>query len=478
MARPEMVSFLLLQVVLWLLAGARKNEGRYLWLLVPVMALWVNSHALFSVGAFCIGCAVGGTLAARIPLLPSGWRQASSLGPEATRRLFLSAGAAALVTLLNPYFLEGLLFPLELMSRFDVSNAAFQTIGEFRRPFSGYFLTFSIGAFQAFFFLSIAVICLAAVAGWRAPKKARASTEAQTPGFDLAWALIFIGLVCLSVMARRNMCLFALGATPIVGASLALIGAIDDLVKLRSTANGISARAKLAAQFAVATVVAVLLYQHHVGLPDGLQLRLPLVGSGLSLGVWFVPLAVIVIVGEIFMRDNAYCNGFLKQRLENLGAETMMAPAREWIELSSVRYREESNWRGEILNVVKARIQGYFQTRISSKYEHALAEAIDADRVFPVEELLEAALVEELAMAPVELETMAVEEAELAEGRSAIRMLLVLGLLVAVAVGTAMAIREVRRRREEARERELVAVPVEPESLEAEDDVALEAIAE
>jgi hypothetical protein len=222
--RPEMVSFILLQVVLWVLMTARRNDGRTLWLLVPVMFLWVNCHSLFIIGLFCIGCAVGGTLAGRLPLLPSGWREASSLGPEATRRLFLSAGAAALVTLLNPYFLEGLLFPLKLMSRFDASNAAFQIIGEFRRPFSGYFLTFSIGAFQAFFFLGIAVTCGAALAGWRAPRKGGKGTEASAPGFHLAWVLIFLGLAYLSVLARRNTSLFAIGAAPIVGAFLALVG--------------------------------------------------------------------------------------------------------------------------------------------------------------------------------------------------------------------------------------------------------------
>jgi len=98
---------------------------------------------------------------------------------------------------------------------------------------------------------------------------------------------------------------------------------------------------------------------------------------------------VIAVVGEIFMRDNPYCSGFLRQRLENLGAETVMAPMREWIELSSVRYREESGWRGEILNVVKATIQAYFQHRIGSKYEHALHDAIDSHRALPVEEILE-----------------------------------------------------------------------------------------
>jgi len=62
---------------------------------------------------------------------------------------------------------------------------------------------------------------------------------------------------------------------------------------------------------------------------------------------------------------------------------------REWIELSSVRYREESGWRGEILNVVKATIQAYFQHKIGAKYEHALHDAIDSHRVLPVEEILD-----------------------------------------------------------------------------------------
>ena len=83
----------------------------------------------------------------------------------------------------------------------------------------------------------------------------------------------------------------------LVAGGLALIGAVDDLVKLRGTANGISARSKLAAQLAVATVAAVLLYHHHAAIADGLQLRLPLAGAGFSLGLWFIPLAVVVIVG-------------------------------------------------------------------------------------------------------------------------------------------------------------------------------------
>ncbi len=83
-----------------------------------------------------------------------------------------------------------------------------------------------------------------------------------------------------------------------VAGGMALVGAVDDLVKLRGHANGISARAKLAGQLAVAGVAAVILYQHHAQTPDALLLKVPLTGVGIPLGVWFIPLAVLVIVGS------------------------------------------------------------------------------------------------------------------------------------------------------------------------------------
>ena len=82
-----------------------------------------------------------------------------------------------------------------------------------------------------------------------------------------------------------------------VAGGLTLLGAIDDFVKLRTPGNGITARTKLAGQFIVAAVAALLLYYDHAALADGLALPPPLAGSGLSLGLWFIPLAIVVIVG-------------------------------------------------------------------------------------------------------------------------------------------------------------------------------------
>jgi phospho-N-acetylmuramoyl-pentapeptide-transferase len=83
----------------------------------------------------------------------------------------------------------------------------------------------------------------------------------------------------------------------VVAVGMTLVGVVDDLVKLRSTAKGLSARGKLAGQLVVATVAAGMVYQQQAAVQDGLLLRLPLTGVTLSLGAWFIPLAIVVIVG-------------------------------------------------------------------------------------------------------------------------------------------------------------------------------------
>jgi phospho-N-acetylmuramoyl-pentapeptide-transferase len=88
--------------------------------------------------------------------------------------------------------------------------------------------------------------------------------------------------------------LLALG----VAGGLAVLGAIDDLVKLRSDKRGLSAAGKLIGQVLVAAVAALCVYVDHAALPDGLVLPPPLNGAPLSLGIGFVPLAIVVIVGS------------------------------------------------------------------------------------------------------------------------------------------------------------------------------------
>ncbi len=103
-----------------------------------------------------------------------------------------------------------------------------------------------------------------------------------------------LGATCLLADLRNLL----LQAALLLVLGLGLIGAVDDLVKLGGRCNGLSVRGKLAAQLAVATLVAVLVWEHHRHLPDGLALALPLWGQVGDLGIAFIPLAVLVLVAS------------------------------------------------------------------------------------------------------------------------------------------------------------------------------------
>ena len=80
------------------------------------------------------------------------------------------------------------------------------------------------------------------------------------------------------------------------------------------------------------------------------------------------------------MRDNPYCSANLVERLENLGAETLMAPFAEWINYSTHRYKRDSRWKEDTKGKIKSRIQGIFQHYI----EEQLVKVVE--KYFPLEE--------------------------------------------------------------------------------------------
>jgi phospho-N-acetylmuramoyl-pentapeptide-transferase len=79
--------------------------------------------------------------------------------------------------------------------------------------------------------------------------------------------------------------------------ALAVLGAWDDLVKLRTARRGLGARTKLAAQAMIALVAAILIYRVHAPLDRALELSLPFCDP-IELGCMFVPLAALVIVAS------------------------------------------------------------------------------------------------------------------------------------------------------------------------------------
>ncbi len=186
--RPEMLSFPLLAGILAILERTTPDDGRVRWLLVPLMLVWVNVHALFVIGAFAVGCAAVDDFVRKRGLSPF--------------PVLVSLG----VVFVNPFGIRGVLFPLKLLSRIDRSNDVFQTIGEFRSPFAADAGGAAVAAYKAVLIVGLA----AAVAGLVVRLRAKASP------FEWGGLLFFVGLAALSITARRNGALFAIGVAPFI----------------------------------------------------------------------------------------------------------------------------------------------------------------------------------------------------------------------------------------------------------------------
>jgi tetratricopeptide (TPR) repeat protein len=116
--RPELLSYLLLAGLLYLLQRHAAGLRAPLRLLPFLFLLWANMHALFVLGWAALACFVAGlALAGRLERALFGW----SL-------------ACVPVALVNPYGLEGVRFPFTLLTRFQADNPFRQEIGEFVSP--------------------------------------------------------------------------------------------------------------------------------------------------------------------------------------------------------------------------------------------------------------------------------------------------------------------------------------------------------
>jgi len=191
--RPLSLSLVFLALTLAVLWRWHQNSSRLLYLLPFTQALWTNSHSLFALGLFLIGCffAEAGLFAFwRGRTQPQAWTR--------FRQISLVLGLSVLAGLLNPYGLRGLLFPyqlfLEVSGRFgDISRYT----SEFRPPLAGYVASAHIRAWEWLLGLS----ALSFVLNWRRLR--------------LSLLLAWLGFAYLSWIAIRNLTPFGLVAAPL-----------------------------------------------------------------------------------------------------------------------------------------------------------------------------------------------------------------------------------------------------------------------
>ncbi len=97
---------------------------------------------------------------------------------------------------------------------------------------------------------------------------------------------------------------------------------------------------------------------------------------------------VIAVVGEIFMRDNPFCSGHLIERLENLGAETIISPFGEWLQYSSYRYWRDSVWKGSLKGLFKSKFQQVYQHFIEKQITAKVKDYLSLRNNLEIEEIL------------------------------------------------------------------------------------------
>ena len=119
------------------------------------------------------------------------------------------------------------------------------------------------------------------------------SSKAGTP--TMGGTLILLALALSTILLADILNLYILLAL-FATVGFGIVGFVDDYLKLsRKNSKGLSASTKLLGQFAIAFVVAVLLYSYP---KFSTELAIPFVKNiRPDLGVWYIPFAMLVIVG-------------------------------------------------------------------------------------------------------------------------------------------------------------------------------------
>lgn len=185
-ARPQMISFFLSAVLLYILYLNKREKVDRLWLIAPLMALWGNLHAGFSLGFILLFGSIAGEIMNNIFN-----RAGENTVPIAgVLKMIIVAVVSVLVLVINPYNIQILTVPFQTVSIGALQNF----IQEWNSP------DFHGRQTWPFIFLLLGILGAAGASNKR-----------------IDWTDYFLvsGTAFLSLLAGRNIATFALVATPV-----------------------------------------------------------------------------------------------------------------------------------------------------------------------------------------------------------------------------------------------------------------------
>ncbi|MFQ5576686.1 MAG: hypothetical protein ACE5G8_06820 [Anaerolineae bacterium] len=188
-ARPQMISFLLAAAAAFLLNRFKRQGGRLLPWLPLLVLVWVNSHGGYAIAFILLACYMAGDAANA--LAPGMRNGAAGLSRAEWRHLFLTAALCLAVVAINPHTWRMWLYPFKTVG----IGVLRDFIAEWQSP------DFHRPIVQPF--LLMLLLLLAAIA--RCGRKVD-WTDLALVG---AW-------VTLSLLAVRNVAIFAVVCTPVL----------------------------------------------------------------------------------------------------------------------------------------------------------------------------------------------------------------------------------------------------------------------
>jgi hypothetical protein len=183
-ARPQMFSFALAAIFALVLSSYRRGNRKGLWSLPPLMVIWVNLHGGFAVGFILIVATLFGEIGNHFFRHPRlAWQDIGRLG--------LVLGLCLLAIPLNPYGLQMVTYPFRTVGIGVLQDF----IAEWRPP------DFHQLHLHPFIWMVLAALTALGLSGQRADFT------------DLTLVALFM---YMSLLAGRNMALFALVTAPVI----------------------------------------------------------------------------------------------------------------------------------------------------------------------------------------------------------------------------------------------------------------------
>jgi tetratricopeptide (TPR) repeat protein len=208
--RPESFSFLFMALEIYLIHQHQRGKKFALYIVPVLIWLWAGSEGLWPLGLFILSA----FLIEEIFFLPrlnmqKYFKRMFPPAPAgAASRLGICFILSALLTLANPYGLNGVLFPWRLFKEISFPESFLGGyIGEFQNPFL-YLRWLDLSAYIILILFSAVVLGLAL-------RQRRVS-----PAALLLWA----GFLYLSAISLRNVALFAIVMAAVIGMALASEG--------------------------------------------------------------------------------------------------------------------------------------------------------------------------------------------------------------------------------------------------------------